>query len=144
MAIKKYYDSDCNLGVLDGKTVAVIGFGSQGHAHSENLAESGVNVVGGLRIDEPAVDLAVAMALVSSLKDTPIRDDTVVFGEIGLAGELRSVSHIESRVSEAYRLGFTRCVLPYHSMKSIDSKRFSGVELIGVHNVREAFDACVQ
>ena len=103
-----------------------------------------LNVVGGLRIDEPAVDLAVAMALVSSLKDTPIRDDTVVFGEIGLAGELRSVSHIESRVSEAYRLGFTRCVLPYHSMKSIDSKRFSGVELIGVHNVREAFDACVQ
>ena len=86
-----------------------------------------LNVVGGLRIDEPAVDLAVAMALVSSLKDTPIRDDTVVFGEIGLAGELRSVSHIESRVSEAYRLGFTRCVLPYHSMKSIDSKRFSGV-----------------
>ena len=103
-----------------------------------------LNVVGGLRIDEPAADLAVAMALVSSLKDTPIRDDTVVFGEIGLAGELRSVSHIESRVSEAYRLGFTRCVLPYHSMKSIDSKRFSGVELIGVHNVREAFDACVQ
>jgi len=103
-----------------------------------------INVVGGLRIDEPAVDLAVAMALVSSLKDTPIRDDTVVFGEIGLAGELRSVSHIESRVSEAYRLGFTRCVLPYHSMKSIDLKRFSGVELIGVHNVREAFDACVQ
>ena len=48
MAIKKYYDSDCNLGVLDGKTVAVIGFGSQGHAHSENLAESGVNVVVGL------------------------------------------------------------------------------------------------
>ena len=49
MAIKKYYDSDCNLGVLDGKTVAIIGFGSQGHAHSENLAESGVNVVVGLR-----------------------------------------------------------------------------------------------
>ena len=108
------------------------------------VLEKYLNVVGGLRIDEPAVDLAVAMALVSSLKDTPIRDDTVVFGEIGLAGELRSVSHIESRVSEAYRLGFTRCVLPYHSMKSIDLKRFSGVELIGVHNVREAFDACVQ
>lgn len=102
-----------------------------------------LNVVGGLRIDEPAVDLAVAMALVSSLKDTPIRDDTVVFGEIGLAGELRSVSHIEARVSEAFRLGFTRCVLPYHSMKGIDLKRFSGVELIGVRNVREAFDACV-
>ena len=49
MSINKYYDSDCNLGMLDGKTVAVIGFGSQGHAHSENLAESGVNVVVGLR-----------------------------------------------------------------------------------------------
>lgn len=102
-----------------------------------------LNVVGGLRIDEPAVDLAVAMSLVSSLKDTPIRDDTVVFGEIGLAGELRSVSHIEARVSEAYRLGFTRCVLPYHSIKGIDFKRFDGMELLGVRNVREAFDACV-
>lgn len=102
-----------------------------------------LNVVGGLRIDEPAADLSVAMALVSSLKDTPIRDDTVVFGEIGLAGELRSVSHIEQRVSEAFRLGFTRCILPFHSLKSIDRKRFDGVELIGVRNVREAFDACV-
>lgn len=102
-----------------------------------------LNVVGGLRIEEPAVDLAVAMALVSSLKDIPIRDDTVVFGEIGLAGELRSVSHIEQRVSEAFRLGFTRCVLPYHSTKNIDVKRFAGMELLGVHTVREAFDACV-
>ena len=102
-----------------------------------------LNVVGGLRIDEPAVDLAVAMALVSSLKDTPIRDDTVVFGEIGLAGELRSVSHIEARVSEAFRLGFTRCVLPYHSVKNMDQKRFEGMELLGVRNVREAFEACV-
>ena len=56
MAINKYYDSDCNLGVLDGKTVAVIGFGSQGHAHSENLAESGVNV--GVGLVQKAFDLA--------------------------------------------------------------------------------------
>ncbi len=102
-----------------------------------------LNVVGGLRIDEPAVDLAVAMALVSSLKDVPIRDDTVVFGEIGLAGELRAVSHIEARVSEAFRLGFTRCVLPYHSVKNMDRKRLDGMELFGVRNVREAFEACV-
>src|SRR5699024_11758923 len=59
--------------------------------------------------------LAVAMSLISSLKDTPIREDTVVFGEIGLAGELRSVSHVDQRIGEAARLGFTRCVLPYHS-----------------------------
>ena len=66
MAIKKYYDSDCNLGVLDGKTVAVIGFGSQGHAHSENLAESGVNVVVGLR-----KGLLTGKRLLSSLQRIP-------------------------------------------------------------------------
>lgn len=62
-----------------------------------------INVVGGLRLDEPAADLAVAMALVSSLKDCPIRDDAMVVGEVGLAGELRSVSRIEARISEAKR-----------------------------------------
>lgn len=101
-----------------------------------------INVVGGLRLDEPAVDLAVAMALVSSLKDTEVRDDTMIFGEIGLAGELRSVSHCDARVSEASRLGFTRCVLPYHSLKNISGK-YKGIELIGVKSVREAFEACM-
>lgn len=101
-----------------------------------------VNVVGGLRLDEPAVDLAVAMALVSSLKDTEIREDTIVFGEIGLAGELRSVNHVESRVSEASRLGFTRCVVPYHSLKNMRS--IEGIQVVGVKTVREAFDACTQ
>ena len=59
--ITKYYDSDCNLGLLDGKTVAVIGFGSQGHAHSENLAESGVNVIVGLRPDSAHMPKAAAL-----------------------------------------------------------------------------------
>ncbi len=71
-----------------------------------------VNVVGGLRLDEPAGDLAVALALVSSLKDKPINDKAIVFGEIGLAGELRSVTHMEARISEAERLGFEKCILP--------------------------------
>lgn len=101
-----------------------------------------VNVVGGLRLDEPAVDLAVAMALVSSLKDSQIREDTIVFGEIGLAGELRAVSHCAARVAEASRLGFSRCVLPYHSLKNMERK-YEGIELIGVKSVREAFDACI-
>ena len=71
-----------------------------------------VNVVGGsVRLDEPAVDLAVAMALVSSLKDTAIRSDTIVFGEIGLTGgEIRTVTHAEQRIAEAHRLGFRRCM----------------------------------
>lgn len=100
-----------------------------------------INVVGGLRLDEPAVDLAVAMALVSSLKDVPIAEDSLAFGEIGLAGEIRSVSHAQARISEAARLGFTRCIIPHHCLKSINQKMFAGVELIGVKNIREAFAA---
>lgn len=101
-----------------------------------------VNVVGGLRLDEPAADLAVAMSLVSSLKDKPVNDDTIVFGEIGLAGEIRSVTHIEARISEAARLGFKKCVLPYHNLNKITSK-FGDIQLIGVRNVREAFEASI-
>ncbi len=100
-----------------------------------------INVVGGLRLEEPAVDLAVAMALLSSLKDTEIREDTIVFGEIGLSGELRSVNQVESRISEAFRMGFTRCVLPYHSYKKITNKSMD-IELIGAKTVRAAFEAC--
>ena len=100
-----------------------------------------VNVVGGLRLDEPSVDLAVAMSLVSSLKDIPIREDTVVFGEVGLAGELRSVSHADLRIAEAARLGFTRCVLPYHGLKSLSPSRTPQMEIIGAKNIREAFEA---
>lgn len=102
-----------------------------------------VNVVGGLRLDEPSVDLSVAMALISSLKDQVIREDTVVFGEVGLAGELRSVSHVEQRVSEALRLGFTRCVLPAHGSKALKGRISPGMEIIGAKNIRAAFEACV-
>ena len=101
-----------------------------------------VNVIGGLRLEEPAVDLAVAMALVSSLKDKPIREDTVVFGEIGLAGELRSISRADQRIAEAARLGFTRCVVPSHNLKSL-SKR-EGIQIIGAKNIREAFEAATE
>ena len=101
-----------------------------------------LNVVGGLRLDEPAVDLAVAAALVSSLKDVPLRDDAIVFGEVGLTGELRSVTHAEARVSEAARLGFARCVLPAHCLRQITDK--PDIELCGVRTVREAMDALTE
>ncbi len=100
-----------------------------------------LNVVGGLRLDQPSVDLAVAVALVSSLKDMPVREDTVVFGEIGLAGELRSVSHVELRIAEVSRLGFTRCILPYHGLKNVSKSKLEGLEVIGARNIREAFQA---
>ncbi len=98
-----------------------------------------VNVIGGLRLDEPATDLAVAMSLVSSLKDMPISEDGIAFGEIGLAGEIRGVSHAQERINEASRLGFNRIVLPYHNLKNVSAP--DGIRLIGVRNVREAFDA---
>lgn len=101
--------------------------------------DSYINVVGGLRLDEPSVDLAVAMALISSLKDTPIREDTVVFGEIGLAGELRSINRAEMRISEAARLGFKRCILPYHNLKNLNN--FADIEVIGAKNIRDAYEA---
>ena len=99
-----------------------------------------INVVGGLRLDEPAVDLAVAMALVSSLKDVPISENCLVFGEIGLAGELRSVSHINARISEAIHLGFQKCIVPYHNLKQI-TVNSQKIQIIGVRHVREAFEA---
>lgn len=102
-----------------------------------------VNVVGGLRLDEPASDLAVALSLVSSLKDKPIDGKAIVFGEIGLAGELRSVTHSEARIREADRLGFQKCILPYHSLSRINRK-FDQIQLIGVKDVREAFEAATE
>ena len=102
-----------------------------------------VNVVGGLRLDEPSVDLAVAMALVSSLKDSVIREDTVVLGEIGLAGEIRSVTGLEARINEAVRLGFTRCVVPYHGLQKLRTLP-QDAEIIGVRDLRQAFEACTE
>lgn len=97
-----------------------------------------LNVVGGLRLDEPAVDLAVALALISSLKDTVIREDTAVFGEIGLTGELRSINRAELRISEAARLGFTRCIVPYHNAKNLSSNM--GIEVLGARTIRQAYE----
>lgn len=102
-----------------------------------------LNVVGGLRLDEPAADLAVAMALVSSLKDVPLSEDAIVFGEVGLAGELRSVSSADARISEASRLGFQKCILPHHNLKQIRSNH-GGMQLIGVKNIKEAFEALAE
>lgn len=75
-----------------------------------------LNVIGGLRLDEPAIDAAACLALISSIRDIPISDKVIAFGELGLAGEFRSVSSIEQRVNEAFRLGFTRIALPKRSV----------------------------
>lgn len=95
-----------------------------------------VNVTGGIKISEPAADLGIAMAVASSFKDARALPGTVAIGEIGLSGELRSVPQIERRISEAARLGFTRCIVPASSKKAIQG--VSGIEIIKVENIAAA------
>ncbi len=99
-----------------------------------------VNVAGGVALSEPAADLGIAAAVVSSFRGVPAAGGTVVFGEVGLAGELRAVSHADLRVAEAQRLGFARCVLPRHNLKNM-ARRPQDFEVVGAASVREALDA---
>ena len=96
-----------------------------------------LNVAGGIRLDEPSADLSIAMALISGITDRVIADDLIAFGEIGLAGEVRAVSHIEYRVKEAIRLGFTKIVLPKKNI-SAALRVPPGVSLIGIENIYQA------
>ena len=98
-----------------------------------------LNIVGGLKLEEPAVDLAVAMSLVSGLRDKPIDDDMVIFGEIGLSGEVRSISRIIERVAEASRLGFKQCVVPSSNLKAL-SRLKEDISIIGVSSLSEALN----
>lgn len=100
-----------------------------------------INIVGGLRLDETACDLAVCLAMVSSLMDKPIGDKTVAIGEVGLAGEIRSVSFLEARLREAQRIGFERAIVPKHSLSQLNLEEFRGIELIGASYLSEAIKA---
>ncbi len=97
-----------------------------------------LNIVGGFRIDEPAGDLAVALALYSSLMDKPIGETVLAFGEVGLGGEIRGVSNAAQRIQEAERLGFTLCILPKQTLRTLQTDRFR-IRLEGASNLREAF-----
>lgn len=97
-----------------------------------------VNVIGGLQINEPASDLAVAAALASSFKSRPVAADLAIVGEVGLSGELRAVSHIETRLKEAAKLGFKRCLLP--ASVQLKQTQFSSLELLKVRSLGEALD----
>lgn len=99
-----------------------------------------VNVAGGLRVDEPASDLSVSLALISSLKDAPIREDVIAFGEVGLGGEIRGVGNCEQRIKEAERLGFKRCIIPYHNFKNLTIKN-AKIDIVPVRTIRAAFEA---
>nr|MBC7244511.1 DNA repair protein RadA [Chloroflexota bacterium] len=101
-----------------------------------------VNVVGGLRISEPAADLAVAGAIASSYRNIPIPDDCVMLGEVGLSGELRSVSHAEKRLNEAAKLGFKRCIVP--RFLRLGKAEAIGIELLRARSIGEALDIALQ
>ena len=100
-----------------------------------------LNIVGGLELDETACDLAVCLAMVSSMLDKPIDDKTVAIGEVGLGGEVRNVTFLELRLREAQRIGFTKAIVPRHSLKQLDPKEFSDIELVGVSYLRDAIQA---
>ena len=97
-----------------------------------------VNIAGGLTVNEPAADLGVVAAVASSLRNRPVRPGTVVFGEVGLAGEVRGTSQEGLRVKEAAQLGFTRCVMPNGNASTDDT--IEGCERVGVRTVDEALE----
>lgn len=97
-----------------------------------------INVVGGLRLDDPAADLPVALSLVSSLLDKPVAEDIIAFGEVGLGGEIRNVSGLADRVREAARLGFTRAIIPRHALASIHDRERLSIEILPVNSLKDA------
>ena len=100
-----------------------------------------VNIAGGIKMNEPAIDLGIVLALVSSYKNKPVSEELICFGEVGLSGEVRAVNMAEQRVQEAKKLGFTACVLPESSKAALHGT--DGIRLIGVKSVRDAIDLIV-
>lgn len=94
-----------------------------------------INIAGGIKMNEPAMDLGIVMAIVSSYKDRPIDEKTIAFGEVGLSGEVRAVSMAEQRVMEAKKLGFTTCILPEASADSL--KSIKGIKIVGIRTIRD-------
>ena len=100
-----------------------------------------INVIGGLRLDEPGADLPVVLSVASSYRDTPIADDLVAIGEVGLTGEIRSVSHMNQRLAEAARLGFKKCIIPKGGAEKLDIPQ--GLTVYRVRNLREAIETAL-
>ncbi|RPJ82838.1 MAG: DNA repair protein RadA [Deltaproteobacteria bacterium] len=97
-----------------------------------------MNVAGGVRVDEPAVDMGIIAAVASSFLDRSIDSGTVVLGEVGLTGEVRAISHPDIRVSEIKKMGFTRCLVPASNLKRMSA--IPGIEVIGIHNISQAME----
>ena len=97
-----------------------------------------INIVGGLDLDDTACDLAVCLAVVSGMTDRPVPDDLIAVGEVGLGGEVRNVPNLEQRLKEAQRMGFVRAMIPAHGIKQLNTEDFPQMELIPIHDIRQA------
>ena len=106
-----------------------------------SMFDAYINVIGGLRLDEPAADLPVVLALASSYRDQCICDDLVAIGEVGMTGEIRSVSHMNQRLSEIARLGFKKCIIPKGGSEKLDIPE--GITVYRVRNIREAIETAM-
>ena len=106
-----------------------------------NLFDVYINVIGGLRLDEPGADLPVILAVASSYRDQVIPDDLVAIGEVGLTGEIRTVSHMNQRLAEVARLGFKKCIIPKNSSEKLEIPH--GVSVYRVRNLREAIEVAL-
>ncbi|MFZ2357442.1 MAG: magnesium chelatase domain-containing protein, partial [Candidatus Omnitrophota bacterium] len=106
------------------------------HLESEDIF---LNVAGGIKIEDPAADLAVALAVASALTDKPCIEEAIFLGEVGLTGEIRSITQATLRINEAEKLGFKRCILPRNIHKNLE-KRKDSIELIPVSTLKEALD----
>ena len=106
-----------------------------------SLFDAYINVIGGLRLDEPGADLPVALAVASSYRDAAIPDDLVAIGEVGLTGEVRSVSNMSQRLGEAVRLGFTKCIIPKYGSEKLEIPK--GLTVYRVRNLREAIEVAL-
>jgi DNA repair protein RadA/Sms len=103
--------------------------------------DSYVNVVGGIKLSEPSSDLGVIAAIASSYRDIEIDEGTVIIGEVGLAGEVRAVSLAERRINEAYKQGFTKCVIPHNNYKNLKSS--VPIDICGVKSVEDMLSAAL-
>lgn len=94
-----------------------------------------LNIAGGLKVNEPALDLGMLLAVISSFRNVPVPEKTIVFGEVGLTGEVRAVSQAKQRIAEAVKLGFEECILPYACLKAVGNEK--GIKLTGISSVAE-------
>lgn len=99
-----------------------------------------VNLAGGMRLGEPAIDLGIICAILSSYRNLPVHPGTMIFGEVGLTGEVRGVSYVEQRLTEAIKMGFTRCILPKTNVEFLGENIKKQIQLLGVSNIREVME----